>query len=32
MSKQLSFFNHKIDKVPSLVKWTGSKRKTVEQI
>lgn len=32
MLKQLSFFNSRTSKVPSLVKWTGSKRKSAKQI
>jgi len=32
MLKQLSFFENKFEKVPSLIKWSGSKRKNVENI
>lgn len=32
MLQQLSFFENKFEKVPSLVKWSGSKRKSVESI
>jgi DNA adenine methylase len=32
MLKHLSLFNKKVEKVPSLIKWTGSKRKSVDQI